>query len=62
MKSLKLWFKKNLCFTLTESECETLKLEFCSNIYGDSINLLGGRSIWKDSHNNFYICESLINK
>jgi len=60
MKSLKLWFLRNFYFALTKSECEALKLKFCTNIYGDRINLLGGRSLWKDSKGNFYVCESLI--
>lgn len=53
------WFKKNFG-VLTIEECNKLNLEFCHNLYGDSVNNFNCRSIWRDGTGKSYRCESLI--
>jgi hypothetical protein len=60
MKKLRLWFKKEFG-VLTMDECIKLGLEFCHNIYGDEINHINCRSIWRDKKGKSYRCESLVN-
>lgn len=57
-KRLMLWFKKEFGI-LTLEECKELNLEFSHNIYGDNINHLNCRSIWRNEKGKSYRCESL---
>jgi|LakMenE01Jun11ns_1017448.scaffolds.fasta_scaffold9925806_2 hypothetical protein len=53
------WYKR-VFRILTIEECKELGLVHSHNIYGDSINHLNCRSIWKDEKDRTYRCESLI--
>ena len=57
---IKKWYKRNFC-TLNLKECELFNLTFYFNVYGDHINVLDCRSIWKDSKGKIYKCEELYN-
>jgi hypothetical protein len=59
MKRLKMWFKKEFG-VLTLDECLKSGLVFCHNIYGDNINHLGCRIIWRDDKSKSYRCDSLV--
>jgi hypothetical protein len=61
INKIKFWYKKEFGI-LSVDECEKLGLEFCHNIYSDSINIYGCRSIWRDKKGKSYKCESLINR
>jgi hypothetical protein len=61
IKKIKMWIKKEFG-VLTIQECIDLNLEFCHNIYGDAINKLNCRSIWRDSNGKSYRCNSLVNE
>lgn len=61
MNSILFWFKKEFG-VLTIDECKKLNLTFSHNIYGDIINHLNCRSIWRDSKGRSYRCESLHNE
>jgi hypothetical protein len=58
MKRLIFWFKRHFGI-LTLEECNSLNLRFSENIYGDEINHLNCRSIWRDEKGKSYRCESL---
>ena len=58
MKKIKLWFKKEFG-RLSLDECISLDLEFCHNIFGDRINHLNCRSIWRDKTGKSYRCRNL---
>jgi len=58
-KKLKFWFKKEFG-VLTILECQSLGLEHSHNIYGDAINHLNCRSIWRNKSGKSYRCESLV--
>ena len=60
LNSVKLWFKKEFGI-LTIEECKNLNLSFCHNIYGDEINYINCRSIWRDEKDKSYRCNSLCN-
>ncbi len=60
IKWIKLWTKRNFSILSTE-ECKSLKLIPAFNIYGDTINLMNCRSIWKDEMGRLYRCKNLIN-
>lgn len=53
MNGFKKWYLRTFCsidnFTINE-----LKLEHVENIYGDYINHIGCRSIWKDDKGRTY--------
>ena len=53
------WFKKEFS-VLTIEECQKLGLEHSHNIYGDEINHLNCRSIWRGKKGKSYRCESLV--
>lgn len=55
------WFKKEFS-VLTIEECKSLNLEWCHNIYGDYINHINCRSIWRDKNNKSFRCCSLCNE
>lgn len=57
-RSILFWFKKEFG-VLTIEECLSLGLEFSHNIYGDSINLMNCRSVWRNSKGKSYRCDSL---
>lgn len=58
--NIKLWFKKEFGI-LTIEECKNLNLSFCHNIYGDEINHINCRSIWRGEKGKSYRCHSLCN-
>lgn len=59
IKKFKFWYKKEFGI-LSIEECQKFGLEFCHNIYGDNINHLNCRSIWRDKTGKSYRCESLF--
>lgn len=58
---IKFWFKKEFGI-LTIDECEKLGLIHCHNVYGDFINRMNCRSIWRDKKGKSYRCCSLYNE
>lgn len=59
IKNFKRWYKR-IFGTYNKTECNELNLTFCFNIYGDAINRIGCRSIWKDSKGRYYRGEQLL--
>lgn len=59
INKIKFWFKKEFG-VLTIDECKKLNLTHCHNIYGDYINHINCRSIWRDEKGKSYRCESLL--
>lgn len=51
--SIHLWYLRTFK-VITIEKAKELKLEHKENIYGDEINMLGCRSIWKDSKRRTY--------
>lgn len=49
---MKLWYR--LFKVLDEKQALKLNLKFSHNVYGDLINLLNCRSIYKDDKNRYY--------
>ncbi len=47
---------------ITIEKAKELNLQHHENIYGDLINMLGCRSIWKDSGRNGYRVHELMRK
>lgn len=45
---------------ISKDQAERLDLEFVTNVYGDRINELNCRSIWKDKKGNPYRCKELV--
>lgn len=57
-KSTRLWYYRTFC-TISKSKATKLGLTFHRNVYGDAINHLNCRSLWKDSKGRQYRVESL---
>lgn len=57
--NIKRWYKRNFCILSTE-ECKEMNLLPAFNIYGDAINMLNCRSLWKDDQGKLYRCKDLI--
>lgn len=57
--NIRLWFKKEFGI-LTIEECKKLDLTHCHNIYGDRINHLNCRSIWRNEKGKSFRCHSLM--
>lgn len=60
MKRLKLWWISTFKLIDTKKALE-LGLKHSHNIYGDAINHLNCRSIWKDSDGRQYRVKELVN-
>lgn len=60
IKEIKLWYYRNFIIIDFNKTIE-LNLQFCFNIYGDLINRLNCRSIYKDNKNRYYTVKQ-INK
>ena len=50
---MKEWFIRTFC-VISKAQAEERNLSFVGNVYGDEINLLNCRSIWRDSKNRMY--------
>ena len=61
INKIKFWFKKEFGI-LTIEECKKLNLTHCHNIYGDSINKLDCRSIWRNEKGKSFRCESIFDE
>lgn len=59
IRKLKMWYA-SWCSVLTEQQIIEWELIFVRNVYGDEINYLNCRSIWKDSKGRTYRAESLL--
>lgn len=57
-RSLSLWYRKEFG-VLTLDECRDLGLEFSYNVYGDNINQMNCRSVWRNAKGKSYKCHSL---
>ncbi len=51
------YYKFKLIQSCKKAKEMGLKLE--NNVYGDAINIINCRSIWRDNFGNFYRCEEL---
>ena len=58
MKKLKLWWVSTFKVITTQKALE-MNLKHFHNIYGDLINDLNCRSIWKDAESRLYRVEEL---
>lgn len=61
MKRLKMWYLRAFK-VITIEKAKELNLHHSENIYGDEINMLGCRSIWKDDKGNSYRVHELYNQ
>lgn len=59
MKKLKLWYYRNFK-VISNEKAKELGLLFWENVYGDSINHYGCRSIWFDYRHRAYRVEGLV--
>lgn len=59
MKKLKLWYYRNFK-VISNEKAKELGLVFWENVYGDSINHYGCRSIWFDYRHKTYRVEGLV--
>lgn len=59
MKKLKLWYYRNFK-VISNEKAKELGLLFWENVYGDSINHYGCRSIWFDYKHRAYRVEGLV--
>ena len=58
IKEIKLWYYRNFII-IDFTKAAELNLKFCFNIYGDLINRLNCRSIYKDNKNRYYRVKQL---
>lgn len=59
MREVKLFWCRFFC-VITKKEAEKLGLKHLRNVYGDEINALDCRSIWKDKKGRTYRIHELI--
>lgn len=59
MSKIKLWWLRTFCVITTE-KAKSLGLSPKYNIYGDYINKLNCRSIWKDNKDKEYRVHELV--
>lgn len=55
---LKMWYARNFK-VISAQQALRWKLEFDRGVYGDEINLLNCRSIWRDAKNRTYRVQEL---
>ena len=55
-RKLILFAVRSMRLLISHYDALVLKLEFCRNVYGDEVNKLNCRSIYKDEHGNEYKC------
>lgn len=58
--ALYFWYLRWFCI-IDKSKAKQLGLDFYRNIYGDEINYLNCRSLWKDSKGRLYKVAQLYN-
>ncbi len=59
MSKIYFWFLSRFK-TISNAKAEKLGFTFHRNVYGDEINMLNCRSIWKDNKGRYYRVEQLV--
>lgn len=61
MKCFKQWYARWFK-VIGQKQAEEWNLTFFYNVYGDPINSMNCRSVWRDSKNRYYrVCELNLN-